>query len=129
MRLKTKKMVLATGVILVAGIASIDAKALWYANISAGGYDCTAYGNGNINSSVFTYGGHKGGANYDAGKAYIKVYQKANKKVYCNQELKRRTFSNQKKTSSGDKKGLVLEVSAPGDNGGIVTASDTISCQ
>ena len=130
MRLNVKKNLKLAGTVLFIGAAALSVRAASYANISAGGYDCKAYGNGNINSAVFTYGGFKGGANYDAGKAHMKVWRSSDSnKVYCDQDLTHTAFSAQKTAYSADKKGVSLKVTAPGDDGKTKTQTAEISCK
>ena len=130
MRLNVKKKLLLAGTLLFTGAAALSVQAASYANISAGVYDCKAYGNGNINTAKFTFGGFKGGANYDAGTAHMKVWRSNNtKKIYYDEDLKHTAFSMQKTAYADDEKGVTLKVTGPGDKGKTKSASATISCK
>ncbi len=57
MRLNTKKMMAAMGIILFIGASAVTTQAKTSCSFSTSNGEVTAYANGNINTAVFTYAG------------------------------------------------------------------------
>lgn len=119
MRLNIKRKLMLVGVVLFMSVAAISSQAASNANISTGDDLVKAYGNGNINSEVFTYGGFRTGS-YDNKYAVARMFvdRAWYAKNYENgKKLTRTAFSKQRIAAKKDEEGIRLLLRTYDSNG------------
>ncbi|MDE6762047.1 MAG: hypothetical protein K2J90_15435 [Lachnospiraceae bacterium] len=118
MRLSIKRKLMLVGMVLFMCAAAISSQAATNANFSTGDDLVKAYGNGNINSAVFTYGGFRTGS-YDNKYAVARmiVDRAWYAKSYENKVLTRTTFSKQRNAAKKDEEGIRLLLKTYDTNG------------
>ncbi len=118
MRLSIKRKLMLVGMVLFTCAAAISSQAATNANFSTGDDLVKAYGNGNINSAVFTYGGFRTGS-YDNKYAVARmiVDRAWYAKSYENKVLTRTTFSKQRNAAKKDEEGIRLLLKTYDTNG------------
>lgn len=127
MRLKTKKMMAALGIILFTGVSAITTQAYTSCNFSTSNSEVTAYANGNINTAVFTYAGHCTENNYSKyAAARIWVSRAFYDKTYEDgKALTTAAFRKQKNAGKKDEEGIRIELKTYNTNGTSVTSSNS----
>ncbi|MDD6072562.1 MAG: hypothetical protein PUC12_17390 [Clostridiales bacterium] len=127
MRLNTKKMIAALGVILFVGASAITAQAYTYCSFSTSNGEVTAYANGNINKSVFTYAGSRTAASYTKYvPARMWVTRAFYSKAYENgTALGTKVYSKQRSASKKDEQGIKITIKTYDTDGRTVTSSNS----
>ncbi|MCM1158780.1 MAG: hypothetical protein NC300_09085 [Bacteroidales bacterium] len=119
MRLDIKRKLMLAGMVLFMSVAAITSQAASSANFSTGDDLIKAYGNGNINSAVFTYGGFRTGS-YDNKYAVARMFvdRAWYAKSYENgRKLERTSFSRQRNAAKKDEEGIRLILRTYDSNG------------
>ncbi len=118
MRLGIKRKLMLVGMVLFTCATEISSQAATNANFSTGDNLVKAYGNGNINSAVFTYGGFRTGS-YDNKYAVARMFvdRAWYAKSYGSEKLKRGAFSKQRNATKKDEEGIRLLLRTYDSNG------------
>lgn len=127
MRLSTKKMIATLGIILFIGASAITTQAATNCNFSTSNGEVTAYANGNINTAVFTYGGHRTKASYTK---YVPARMWVSRAFYSKfyesgKALMTSAFSKQKNAAKKDEQGIRIDLKTYDTNGTSVTSSNS----
>lgn len=112
MRIRTKKIIVTIGIIVGVGVSAITTKAYTTCSFSASNNEVTAYANGNINTSAFSYGGYRTNNNVTK---YVPARMWVNRAFYstCYESGRALTVSSFTKTrnaTSKDEKGIRIEL-------------------
>lgn len=119
--------------LLILGTIKITANAYSsYCNIKTSNGSVTAFANGNINKTAFSYGGYRTKANYTKFEpARMTVKQQFYSKAYeSGKALKVTSFTKNKPTGAKDKQGVWIYIYTLDTNGTttVSSASATMGC-
>ena len=127
MKLSTKKIMATMGIILFTGVSAITTQAYTSCNFSTSNNEVTAYANGNINTSVFTYAGRRTGNNYSKYVAARMWVSRAfyNKYYEDGYPLATSWYSEQRTAAKKDEQGIRIDIKTYNTNGTSVTSSNS----
>ena len=119
MRLSTKKIIATLGIVLFTGVSAITTQAYTSCSFSTSNTEVTAYANGNINTAVFRYGGHRTGNNYmKYASAKMWVSRAFYNKYYETEKvLTTSCFSKQRNAAKKDEEGIRIDLRTYDTNG------------
>lgn len=119
MRLQIKRRLMLAGMVLFMGMVGISSQAATCANFSTGDDLVKAYGNGNINSAAFAYGGFRTGS-YSNKYAVARMFVDRawyDKSYESGKKLGRSSFSKKHNALKKDEEGIRLILRTYDSNG------------
>lgn len=127
MKIKTKKMITMLGIIFAIAVSAITTQAYTSCSFSTSNGEVTAHASGNINTSVFTYGGFRTKASYTK---YVPARMWVSRAFYSKnyengKPLTTSAFQKQKNAARKDERGIRITIKTYDTNGKSVTSSNS----